>query len=85
MIEIFKPQLYPLRKEFKKSNLPWSEQKKPCRHLAHDSFPNVFVMEDTGAGLGFFTAVDGLDKTGLSVVCFPVLHLHSKRSTINGF
>lgn len=58
--------------------LPWSEQKKPCRHLEHDSFDDASVA---GGAVGAETGVLGFafDNTGFSVVCLPVLQLHSHK------
>ena len=59
---------------------PWSEQKKPWRHLEQESF-NVAAALATGDEVG--TVIGGclgagLARTGFSVVCLPFLHLHCK-------
>lgn len=57
--------------------LPWSEQKKPCRHLEQVSLEDAPAVElEEGAETGFFGLGAAFVNTGFSVVCFPVLHLH---------
>jgi hypothetical protein len=57
---------------------PWSEQKKPCRHLEQESFVAALASGDeVGAATGCFGT--DLARTGFSVVCLPVLHLHCKK------
>lgn len=54
---------------------PWSEQKKPWRHLEQESFVEALACGDeVGTVTGCLGA--GLAKTGFSVVCLPVLHLY---------
>ena len=54
---------------------PWSEQKKPWRHLEQESFVAALACGDeVGTVTGCLGA--GLARTGFSVVCLPVLHLY---------
>lgn len=60
---------------------PWSEQKKPWRHLEQESFVAALVAcgDEVGTVTGCLGA--GLAKTGFSVVCLPVLHLLLQEQT----
>lgn len=72
---------YPIGSEIIQMRLPWSEQKKPWRHLEQESFEDALVAKvETGAMeiLGVGAAFAG---TGFSVVCLPVLHLHQEITT----
>lgn len=62
--------------------IPWSEQKNPCRHLEQLSLEDALARDEalaTGVGalVDFVVVLVTFASTGFSVVCFPVLHLDS--------